>query len=96
MVLDYSFWSRRSRDEYRALVRSRGVEPETVYLATSRDVVIDRMRHRRTEHADDFVLPDELVAENFDHFEAPTADEGPLTVLEPHAATIRTSRETHA
>jgi predicted kinase len=36
VVLDFSFWSRSMRDEYRELLRPFGVVPETVYLATGR------------------------------------------------------------
>ena len=81
VVLDFSFWSRRMRDDYRAVLAPTGVVPETVYLATDRDTVLTRMRDRRGEHRDDYVLPDDLVARYFDHFEPPTAEEGPLTVV---------------
>ncbi|WP_457206058.1 AAA family ATPase [Nocardioides sp. P5_C9_2] len=81
VVLDFSFWSRRMRDDYRALLEPTGVVPETVYLATDRETVLSRMRARRGSHSDDFVLDDDLVAQYFDHFEPPTPDEGPLTVI---------------
>ncbi|MGN6576626.1 MAG: AAA family ATPase [Nocardioides sp.] len=85
VVLDFSFWSRSMRDEYRALLAPTGVVPETIYLPTDRDTVLERMRARRGDHCDDFVLPESLVAEHFDHFEPPTADEGPLRVIHPDA-----------
>ena len=81
VVLDFSFWSRRSRDEYRALLRPLGVEPETYYVATPREVVLERIRRRNHDHGDDFALDDDLAASYFDHFEPPTEDEGPLTVI---------------
>ena len=81
VVLDFSFWSRRSRLAFRDLLRPLGVVPETIYLATPREVALERMQKRRREHADDYALAAELAAEYFDHFEPPTADEGPLTVL---------------
>jgi len=82
VVLDFSFWSRRMRDDYRTLLGPTGVVPETVYLATDRDTVLSRMRTRRGDHSDDYVLPGELAAQHFDHFEPPTPDEGPLTVVD--------------
>ncbi|MFC6286854.1 AAA family ATPase [Nocardioides sp. GCM10027113] len=82
VVLDFSFWSRRMRDDYRALLAPTGVVPETIYLATDRDTVLERMRARRGVHSDDYVLPEDLVAQYFDHFEPPTPDEGPLTVVD--------------
>jgi predicted kinase len=81
VVLDFSFWSRRMRDDYRALLAPAGVVPETIYLATERATVLERMRTRRGDHPDDFVLPEDLVAQYFDHFEPPTPDEGPLEVV---------------
>jgi predicted kinase len=81
VVLDFSFWSRRMRDDYRRLLAPSGVVPETIYLATDRATVLERVRARRGRHPDDYVLPEELAARHFDHFEPPTVDEGPLTVL---------------
>lgn len=71
VVLDFSFWSRRMRNDYRELLESTGVVPETICLATDRETVLDRVRARRGSHRDDYVLPDELAAEYFDHFEPP-------------------------
>ena len=81
VVLDFSFWSRRMRDDYRKLLEPTGVIPETIYLATDRETVLSRMRTRRGHHSDDYVLTEELVAQYFDHFEPPTPDEGPLMVI---------------
>ena len=50
VVLDFSFWSRSMRDDYRALLAPTGVVPETVYLATDRDTVLRRMQERRGSH----------------------------------------------
>ena len=81
VVLDFSFWSRRIRDDYRELLRPLGVVPETVYLATDRAIAIRRIADRAAGHGDDFQLSPELAAAYFDHFEVPTPAEGPLTVV---------------
>lgn len=81
VVLDFSFWSCRMRARYRRLLEPTGVVPETVHLATDRATVLERVRARRGSHPDDVVLTEELAAAYFDHFETPTADEGPLTVI---------------
>jgi predicted kinase len=81
VVLDFSFWSRQMRDDYRRLLDPTGVVPETVYLATDRATVLDRVRGRRTSHPDDYMLDEDLAAYYFDHFEPPTPDEGPLTII---------------
>ncbi len=81
VVLDFSFWSRGMREEYRALLRPFGVVPETVYLATDRATVLRRIAARSAWDGDDFAISAELAAFYFDHFEVPTAAEGPLTVV---------------
>jgi predicted kinase len=81
VVLDFSFWSRRTRDDYRALLRPLGVVPETVYLATDHETALQRIATRAAGHGDDFQLSPELAAAYFDPFEVPTAAEGPLTVV---------------
>jgi predicted kinase len=81
VVLDYSFWSRRTREEYRELLRPLGVVPETVYLATDRATALRRIGARAARDGDDFKVSTELAASYFDHFEVPTAAEGPLTVI---------------
>jgi predicted kinase len=81
VVLDFSFWSRRMRDDYRRLLEPAGVIPETIYLATDRETVLSRVRARRGSHPDDYVLTEELAAQYFDQFEPPGADEGPLKVI---------------
>jgi predicted kinase len=81
VVLDFSFWSRRMRDEYREFLRPYGVVPETVYLATDRATALRRIAAREAGNGDNFKLSTELAAFYFDHFEVPSAAEGPLTVI---------------
>lgn len=81
VVIDFSFWSRRKRAEYRSLLAELGVNAETVYLATSREVVLERVAARRGTDAHDVVLDGATAAFYFDHLEAPTEDEGPLIVI---------------
>jgi predicted kinase len=81
VVVDFSFWSRAMREEYRGLLRPLGVVPETVYLATDRATALRRTAARAAGDGDDFAVSAELAALYFDHFEPPTADEGPLTII---------------
>ena len=69
------------RDEYRELLRPYGVVPETVYLATDRATALRRIAAREAGNGDDFKLSTELAAFYFDHFEVPSAAEGPLTAI---------------
>jgi predicted kinase len=81
VVLDFSFWSRRMRADYRRLLAPSGVVPETIYLAVDRATVLARVRARRGAHADDVALSEELAARYVDQFEPPVDAEGPLTVI---------------
>lgn len=81
VVLDFSFWSRDMRDDWRRMLAPLGVIPETLYLATDRATCLARVRARALGHADDFTLDPDVAAEYFDHFEVPSAEEGPLTVI---------------
>ena len=81
VVVDFSFWSRRMRAAYRALLRPLGVTPEIVYLATPREVVLRRIRERRGDDPNAVRLPPDVAMAYADAFEPPTPDEGPLTVI---------------
>lgn len=81
VVLDFSFWSRCMREDYRTLLEPMGVVPETIYLATDRETVLGRIRARGGSHADDFVITEALAEQYFDRFEPPDNDEGPLTIV---------------
>lgn len=65
------------RAEIEAELRARLLE----LVAAGRDTVLARVRARSGEHPDDFPIGEELAAQYFDHFEPPTPDEGPLTVV---------------
>lgn len=81
VVLDFSFWSRHMRDDWRALLAPHGVIPETIYVQTARETCLARVASRRGEYGDDFALEPDVAAAYFDHFEPPTPDEGPLTCV---------------
>ena len=74
VVLDFSFWSRAKRDEYRALLRPLGVVPETVYLATDRATVLQRIGARTARDGDDFAIGTELAASSFRQLAALSVD----------------------
>lgn len=83
VVVDSSFWSRASRDEYRALLAPHGVVPVVHYLATPRAVVLERLAARRDTGPDDVVVPVETALAYLDGFQVPTEAEGPLRVIGP-------------
>jgi predicted kinase len=80
-VLDFGFWFRRQRDEYRALLAPHGILPEMVYIATSLETILRRVGDRHGRRADDWPLTEQTATEYFQRFEPPTSDEGPLEVV---------------
>jgi predicted kinase len=81
VVLDFSFWSRAMRDEWRDLLSSSGVEPETIYLATDPQTVLDRLEARTGAGADDFPVDRGTAMSYLERFEPPTPEEGPLRLV---------------
>lgn len=81
VVLDFSFWSRAMRDDWRRLLEPYGIVPETMYIATDRATCLERVAARALANGDDFALTPEIAAAYFDQFESPTSDEGPIKVV---------------
>ncbi|HEX6151872.1 AAA family ATPase [Nocardioides sp.] len=69
------------KSTYARRLESEGMVRLSFDMEMWRRGILRRVQPRRGSHSDDFVLPDELVAQYFDQFEAPTPDEGPLTVV---------------
>jgi predicted kinase len=81
VVLDFGFWFRRQRDEFRTLLEPQGIVPETVYIATSLETILSRVGDRHGRWADDWPLTEQSATESFERFEPPTPEEGPLEVV---------------
>ena len=81
VVLDFSFWSRAMRNEWRRVLEPFGVTPEVIYLSTDRATCLGRVAARTRAHGDDFVLDATTAAAYFDHFEPPDLGEGLVTVV---------------
>jgi predicted kinase len=83
VVVDTSFWSRSSRDEYRELLAQVGVSPVVHYLRTPRQVVLERLAARQDSGPDDIPVPVERAIAYLDGFQEPSSAEGPLRVIDP-------------
>lgn len=81
VVLDFGFWFRRQRDEFRTLLAPQGIVPTTVYIATSLETIVSRVGARHGRGPDDWPLTEQAATEYFERFEPPTPDEGPLEVV---------------
>jgi len=71
VVVDYSFWSRAQRDDFRDLGRTCEADVEVVHLDVPVDELRRRLARRRTRHADDFVVPGDVLEQYIAGFEVP-------------------------
>lgn len=76
VVVDYSFWSRARRDEYRTLGSASGADVEIVWFDVPRAELRRRLRLRDTQSGPDAVhVPDDLLDRYLAGFEPPAPDE---------------------
>ncbi|MGP3914471.1 AAA family ATPase [Nonomuraea sp. 10N515B] len=82
VVLDYSFWSRSTRDRYKALIESHGCQWELIYLKASPETLRQRLAARNKLHgANSVTVSEDLLNKYLAGFEEPV-DEGELTILQ--------------
>lgn len=80
-VVDTSFWSRASRDEYRELLAPLGVVPAVHYMDTPREAILERLAARRHAGPDDIPVSVDQAIAYMDGLQVPTVEEGPLHVV---------------
>ncbi|MFF2745987.1 AAA family ATPase [Kitasatospora sp. NPDC058048] len=75
VVVDYSFWSRAARDDYKALIASHGCCWELVYLKVDRTTLEHRLELRNGEEGANSVTVDEaLFSRYLANFEEPNGE----------------------
>lgn len=84
VVVDYSFWSRAQRDDYRQLARQAGAAVEVHYCAVTAGAARGRIAARNAgpRSADTYAIEAETLAEYLAGFEEPGPDETDVTVVE--------------
>jgi predicted kinase len=82
-VIDYSFWSRVQRQEYRRFVEGAGGRVTLLYLRADRELLRKRLRVRnRTRNANAaFAISQETLERFIAGFEEPGGDEGAVVVV---------------
>ncbi|GAA4977611.1 hypothetical protein GCM10023205_51530 [Yinghuangia aomiensis] len=75
VVVDYSFWSRAARDDYKALVESRGARWELVYLPVDHATLRRRLAVRNRENGANAVTVDDSLFDRYaTGFEVPDGE----------------------
>lgn len=82
VVVDYSFWSRAARDDYKALIENHGCRWELVHLKADRTTLERRLEVRNGEEGANSVTVDETLFNRYlANFEEPNG-EGEQVVMQ--------------
>ncbi len=82
VVVDYSFWSRAARDDYKALIKSHGCHWELVHLKADRTTLERRLEVRSGAEGANAVTVDEALFNRYlANFEEPKG-EGEQVVMQ--------------
>ena len=82
VVVDYSFWSRAARDDYKALIESHGCRWELVHLKADRTTLERRLEVRNSEEgANSGTVDETLFSRYLANFEEPNG-EGEQVVMQ--------------
>lgn len=75
VVVDYSFWSRAARDDYKTLIESHGCRWELVHLKSDRTTLRRRLQLRNSEEGANSVTVDEALFSRYvADFEEPNGE----------------------
>jgi predicted kinase len=87
VVIDYSFWRRSKRDEYRALIKDHHRPAQLIYMQADLRTLKTRLREReqRFDANAAFAITEATLSQYLWGFEAPQPDEG-VWVVEQDAA----------
>ena len=80
VVVDFSFWARSSRDNYRRIVAENGGETELVYFQVPPDVIRERLGRREGKDANSVIVDPETLDRYITNFEIPGEDENPIVI----------------
>ena len=82
MVLDYGFWSRDSRDHYKALIEACGATWQLLYFKADRALLKERLEARNARgDANALVVEERHLQEFMSRFDPPD-DEGEQMIAE--------------
>lgn len=76
VILDFGFWAKVEREDYRARAAQLGASSEIRYLAATEEMLMERLRIRNVELPPGAAfIPEEMFKPWIDFFQPPTADE---------------------
>lgn len=76
VILDFGFWAREERDDYRSRARQLGASSEIHFLDVSPEELLRRLTLRNAEPSlKSFYIPEEMMRPWMEFFQKPTPDE---------------------
>ncbi|HET6596475.1 MAG TPA: AAA family ATPase [Anaerolineales bacterium] len=76
VILDYGFWAREEREEYRLRAKRLGAGSEVHYLDVPEDELLRRLRNRNSLRSQEsFLISEEAMKPWIASFQKPTPDE---------------------
>jgi predicted kinase len=76
VILDYGFWTRQEREDFRARAKQLGVSSEIHFLDLPENDLLRRLAHRNSQGSSEvFYIPEEMMSPWIATFEKPTPDE---------------------
>jgi predicted kinase len=76
VILDFGFWAREEREDYRSRAKALGASSEVHFLDVPHDELLQRLAQRNARpSASSFRIPEEMMKPWFALFQRPTPDE---------------------
>ncbi|WP_058307631.1 AAA family ATPase [Gracilibacillus massiliensis] len=76
VILDFGFWTKKEREEFRFRANTLGVQFKIHYNDMSKDELFERLRTRNAQKPEaTFIIPEAKLEEWIKIFEPPSADE---------------------
>jgi predicted kinase len=76
VVLDFGFWAREEREDYRRRAKQLGASSEIHYLAVPHDELLRRLRKRNSRPSpESFLISEEAMKPWIESFQKPGGDE---------------------
>ena len=75
VILDFGFWAREEREDYRSRAKALGASSEVHFLDVPPDELLRRLRIRNAQASSSFYIPEEMMKPWLAFFQRPTPDE---------------------
>ena len=75
VILDFGFWAREEREDYRSRAKALGASSEVHFLDVPPDELMRRLAIRNAQASSSFYIPEDMMKSWLTLFQRPTPDE---------------------